>query len=198
MRSTDERDLAVMFIQWMIRAKKGQSGGAPLFGEPIRVPNHIDESMLYDPKKIALKQPGRDSVGIPGGNRQSVGGMPGRPSYVKPISVVTGPQQAEDNNILENSLIINNDFNPVTRFSSVGQNPKHSIFGGEQQPAYNGQQKVLNLQNQGPRQSTNSGPTDELLRELVRLREANKILQATNGSLISSRSTFRSKGSPDE
>lgn len=186
MRTTDERDLAVMFIQWMIRAKKGQTGGAPLFGEPIRVPNQLDDSMLYDPKKIAFNQPGRDSAGFQQANRGSVGGMPGRVSYVKPLSVVTGPQQPGDNNILENSLILNNnDFNPSTRFSSVGQNPKHMIFGADPQEARAGPQQMLALQNQGARQSTGAAaatPSQELLKELVRLREANKILQATNGT----------------
>ena len=59
LKTHEDRDLLILFIQSMINKKdpaKRNAEGSTLFGQPIRVPNQLDESQLYDPKSIQFQQ----------------------------------------------------------------------------------------------------------------------------------------------
>ncbi len=55
LKTHEERDLLILFVQSMINKKdpaKRNAEGSAIFGQPIRLPNQLDESQLYDPKSI--------------------------------------------------------------------------------------------------------------------------------------------------
>ena len=57
MKSHDDRDLMILFLQSMINKKDASNRGSTtpgskMFGEPKRVPYQLDESQIYDPKTI--------------------------------------------------------------------------------------------------------------------------------------------------
>lgn len=68
LRNHDDRDVLILFLQSMINNKAGgrstvnQQNDVSMFGKPQRIPQQLDESMLYDPKAIQFTAPGLNRI----------------------------------------------------------------------------------------------------------------------------------------
>lgn len=99
LKNNDDRDVLILYLQSMINNKSGgrpsvnQQSENSIFGKPQRLPQQLDESMLYDPKSIQFNKAGRGRVSSNDFSVSQIQSYPedlmaAQPMYAKPLYAV--------------------------------------------------------------------------------------------------------------